>query len=58
MYDEFICNAIPLLISGDEFKHYNIAELKKARNYWEQQGDLEKVKDYDELIERILLGSD
>lgn len=58
MYDEFICNAIPLLISGDKFKHHNIAELKKARNYWEQQGDLEKVKDYDELIERILLGSD
>lgn len=58
MYDEFICNAIPLLISGDKFKYHNIAELKKARNYWEQQGDLEKVKDYDELIERILLGSD
>ena len=58
MYDKFICNAIPSLISGSKFKHHNIAELKKARNYWEQQGNLEEVEDYDKLIEKYMLGSD
>lgn len=49
MYDEFICEACPLLI-GDG--RHDRAELMKARRYWELQGNEEKVKEYNEILRR------
>ena len=52
MYDEFTCEAIPLLIGGYGFSEHNRSELAKARDYWKLHGNEEKAKEYEEAMKR------
>lgn len=53
MYDEFICEAIPLLISGYEFRDYNRGQLARSADYWERQGDIKRAEEIRENMKYI-----
>lgn len=41
MYQEWM-DAVPLLVEG--CYEYNISQLRKAENYWEREGDIERAE--------------
>lgn len=47
MYDEFTCEAIPILIRGEE--EHNRQQLARCASYYELHGDTKKAE---EIIER------
>lgn len=52
MYDEFICEAIPLLIGGYEFREHNKKQLARSASYYELHGDIEKAEEIREIIKK------
>lgn len=53
MYDEFICEAIPLLIGGYEFRDHNKEQLARSADYWERHGDIERAEEIRKQIKYI-----
>lgn len=55
MYDEAICEGIPLLLSGNAsyIKEHNRQELGRCASYYELRGDKEIAKQYREAMNRF-----
>lgn len=55
MYDEFICEAIPLLISGNDswVREHNKEQLARSADYWERHGDIERAEEIRKQIKYI-----
>lgn len=52
MYNEFICEVVPLLISGNDnwIKEHNREQLARSANYYELHGDKERAKEIREQM--------
>ena len=48
MYEEWM-DAVPLIVSGCH--EHNIAQWNRAKEYWERNGDMQRAKEIEALID-------